>query len=107
MNDNNISHEIIENRTIYPIMNLEDKPMTITATEFKKNLGKYLELVATTDILITKNGKVIATLAKPIDKAAIWASLLGYANPTGEAIEGNDQIKAEYYEHLEKKHGIK
>ena len=29
--------------------------MTITATELKKNLGKYLILAATEDIFITKN----------------------------------------------------
>ena len=30
--------------------------MTITATELKNNLGKYLILAATEDIFITKNG---------------------------------------------------
>ena len=33
--------------------------MTITATELKNNLGKYLILAATEDIFITKNGKTI------------------------------------------------
>ena len=32
--------------------------MSITATELKNNLGKYLLLSATEDIYITKNGKV-------------------------------------------------
>lgn len=36
--------------------------MRITATEFKKNLGRYLELVSNEDILITKNGKIVAKL---------------------------------------------
>jgi len=36
--------------------------MTITATEFKTNLGKYLDLAATEDIIITKNGKKIGRL---------------------------------------------
>ena len=31
--------------------------MSITATELKSNLGKYLLLAATEDIFITKNGK--------------------------------------------------
>ena len=31
--------------------------MTITATELKNNLGKYLILAATEDIFITKNGR--------------------------------------------------
>jgi prevent-host-death family protein len=36
--------------------------MEITATEFKKNLGKYLGALAHEDVLITKNGKVVARL---------------------------------------------
>ncbi|WP_210115232.1 type II toxin-antitoxin system prevent-host-death family antitoxin [Galactobacillus timonensis] len=36
--------------------------MKVTATEFKTNMGKYLDLVSQTDIYITMNGKVIATL---------------------------------------------
>ena len=39
--------------------------MSITATEFKKNLGKYLELLEHEDIFISKNGKVIAKLTNP------------------------------------------
>ena len=34
--------------------------MSITATELKSNLGKYLLLAATEDIFITRNGKVVA-----------------------------------------------
>ena len=41
-------------------------PMTqVTATEFKMNLGHYLEKVHTEDIWITKNGKMIAKLVNP------------------------------------------
>ena len=39
--------------------------MSITATELKQNLGKYLLLSAKEDILITKNGKIIAKLTNP------------------------------------------
>lgn len=39
--------------------------MSITATELKQNLGKYLLLSAREDIYITKNGKVIAKLTNP------------------------------------------
>ena len=39
--------------------------MSITATEFKMNLGKYLLLSQTEDIYITKNGKVVAKLTNP------------------------------------------
>ncbi len=39
--------------------------MQVTATEFKMNLGKYLELVHTEDIWVTKNGKMVAKLVNP------------------------------------------
>lgn len=39
--------------------------MSITATELKQNLGKYLLLSAKEDIFITKNGKTIAKLTNP------------------------------------------
>ena len=39
--------------------------MSVTATEFKMNLGKYLMLAETEDVFITKNGKVVAKLANP------------------------------------------
>ena len=52
--------------------------MTITATELKNNLGKYLLLSATEDIYITKNGKVIAKLTNPHqDKIETAKSLFG------------------------------
>lgn len=35
---------------------------TITATELKNNLGKYLLLGKTEDILVTKNGKPVVKL---------------------------------------------
>ena len=37
--------------------------MSITATELKSNLGKYLLLAATEDIFITRNGKVVDMLS--------------------------------------------
>ncbi len=39
--------------------------MVVTATEFKVNLGKYLSLLATEDIFITKNGKTVAKVSNP------------------------------------------
>lgn len=52
--------------------------MIVTATEFKKNLGKYLTLAAKEDIYITKNGKSIAKLTSPIyDKVEMAKSLFG------------------------------
>ena len=52
--------------------------MTITATEFKTNFGKYLALVAQQDIFIVKNGKSVAKLTRPVvDKVAVLDSLVG------------------------------
>lgn len=41
--------------------------MIITATEFKTNFGKYLEMISLSqeDIFITKNGKTIAKVSNP------------------------------------------
>lgn len=39
--------------------------MIITATEFKTNFGKYLELVPKEDIFITRNGKIVAKIVNP------------------------------------------
>lgn len=39
--------------------------MIVTATEFKTNFGKYLELIAKEDIFITRNGKTIAKVINP------------------------------------------
>lgn len=36
--------------------------MLITATELKENMGKYLALAESEEIIITKNGKPIAKL---------------------------------------------
>lgn len=39
--------------------------MIVTATEFKTNFGKYLEMVTKEDIFITRNGKTIAKVINP------------------------------------------
>ena len=52
--------------------------MSISATELKANLGKYLLLAMTEDILITQYGKVVAKLTRPFqDKVEIAESLFG------------------------------
>lgn len=52
--------------------------MSITATELKNNLGKYLVLSATEDIFITKNGKVVVKLTNPHqDRIETAKSLFG------------------------------
>ena len=52
--------------------------MSVTATELKNNLGKYLILSATEDVFITRNGKVVAKLTNPYqDRVEIAKSLFG------------------------------
>ena len=52
--------------------------MSVTATELKNNLGKYLQLVSKEDIYITRNGKVVARLSNPYqDRVDIANALFG------------------------------
>lgn len=52
--------------------------MIITATEFKSNLGKYLDIAMKQDIYITKNGKNIARLTSPnVNKLEVLDKLVG------------------------------
>lgn len=63
--------------------------MIITATEFKTNLGKYLEMAASQDIFITKNGKNIARLTSPtVNKLALLDDLVGIV-PQNQTIDEN------------------
>ncbi len=62
--------------------------MSITATELKMNLGKYLMLSAHEDIFITRNGKVVAKLTNPYqDRVDIARSLFGAIPNTVSAEE--------------------
>lgn len=52
--------------------------MSITATELKNNLSKYLLLASREDIYITRNGKVVAKLSNPYqDRLDVAESLFG------------------------------
>lgn len=50
--------------------------MSITATELKNNLSKYLLLSATEDIYITRNGKIISKLTNPFQERVDMAKSL-------------------------------
>lgn len=83
-NSQNVSHELVAYfaRFRYNIKELKyewrNPTMSITATELKSNLGKYLLLAATEDIFITRNGKVVAKLSNPYqDRVDIAKSLFG------------------------------
>ena len=61
--------------------------MSITATELKMNLSKYLLLAKTEDIYITRNGKVVAKLSNPYqDRVDVAKSLFG-AIPSDMTLE--------------------
>ncbi len=52
--------------------------LSITTTELKTNLSKYLALASREDVLITRYGKVIAKLASPFqERVSIAESLFG------------------------------
>jgi len=42
----------------------EDLTMVVTATDLKTNLGKYLDLLDTDDIIVTRNGRKVARLIR-------------------------------------------
>ena len=52
--------------------------MSITATELKTNLSKYLDMSISQDVFITRNGKIIAKLTNPYqERVDIAKSLFG------------------------------
>ncbi len=63
--------------------------MIVTATEFKTNLGKYLEMAASQDIFITKNGKRIARLTSPVINKLVLLDDLAGIIPEDSAIDEN------------------
>lgn len=66
--------------------------MSITATELKMNLGKYLLLSETEDIYITRNGKVVAKLTNPFqDRVDAAKSLFGLIPPDITAEQAREE----------------
>jgi antitoxin (DNA-binding transcriptional repressor) of toxin-antitoxin stability system len=69
--------------------------MSITATELKTNLGKYLTLAETEDVYITKNGKIVAKLSNPNQsRVEIAKSLFGIL-PSDVTLEESKQERLE------------
>jgi prevent-host-death family protein len=71
---------------------LRGKNMTITATELKTNIGRYLETVKREDIVITKNGKKIARIVREEDDRITTAKSLFGILPSSASLE---EIKSE------------
>lgn len=68
--------------------------MQVSATEFKVNLGKYLQMASNQDIYITKNGRNIAKLTRPtMDKMAVLDGLVGIAQNTELTLDSARQAR--------------
>ena len=66
--------------------------MSITATELKQNLSKYLLLSMTEDIYITRNGKVVSRLTHPFqDKLSTVDALFGSVPDTVTLEEAREE----------------
>ena len=66
--------------------------MSITATELKANLGKYLLLAATEDVFITQYGRIVAKLTSPFqDRVEIAQSLFGILPQTSTLEEAREE----------------
>lgn len=66
--------------------------MSITATELKNNLSKYLLLASKEDIYITQYGKVIAKLTNPFqDRLSIAESIFGSVPATMTLEEAREE----------------
>lgn len=66
--------------------------MSITATELKANLGKYLLLAATEDVYITQYGKIVAKLSNPFqDRMEVAESLIGILPQTMTLEEAKEE----------------
>jgi len=62
--------------------------LKITATEFKSNFGKYLDLLNTETIIITKNNKPVAKVTNASqDRVDMVKSIFGIIPDTGYTLE--------------------
>ena len=62
--------------------------LQITATELKKNLGKYLAIANKEDIIVTRNGIPIAQITVPKDEnMSLVNKLIGIIPDDGYTIE--------------------
>ena len=71
-------------------LNLDEKEesyMSITATELKQNLSKYLLMAEREDVFITRNGKVVAKLTNPYQDRVDMAKFLFGIIPGDMTIE--------------------
>jgi prevent-host-death family protein len=77
--------------------------MIVTATEFKTNLGKYLSIADSEEVLITRNGRRVAKLvgAKD-DKSSSLRSLRGIMKDNETTRESiREERLAKYHESVD------
>lgn len=73
--------------------------MSITTTEFRENLGKYITMSQTEDVYITRNGKVVAKLTNPYKKKIdIVDSLIGILPADITLEEAREERLKKYYD---------
>ncbi len=76
--------------------------MTISATELKTNLSKYLTLSIKEDVYISKNGKLVAKLSNPYeDIIAIAESLHGILANSDVTLEEARDERVKKYESID------
>ena len=79
--------------------------MQVSSTELKTNLGKYLDLLATEDIIITRNGRKIAKLMKEEDETLSEVrSLFGILADSELSRLTDDEIKGVIHEERSKRY---
>ena len=61
--------------------------MSITATELKANLGKYLLMAATEDVYVTRNGRTVAKLTSQYQNKLDTVNSLFGSIPAGMTLE--------------------
>ena len=74
--------------------------LRITATEFKKNLGKYLSMVSLQDIVITKNNVPVAQLTMP-KAESLTSQLVGLIPEDGMTLKQIREERLSKYEDID------
>ena len=73
----------------------------VTATDFKTNFGKYLNLVGKDNIHITKNGIDIAILIPPEQSPSIIDELIGVIPDDGYTVKQARKERRIYFENTD------
>ena len=72
--------------------------LQISATDFKSNMGKYLTMVNSEEIQITKNGVAIAVLSAPKQKASAVDQILGVIPNDGTDVKTARKERLDAYD---------